>query len=126
LISERPTVFNFPPVVTPLTARGMHQDLLSALRDHRRVVLLDLSGRDMLNDKDIDLLLDCLACAAGRDVTVVLVTNSRPVRTILEVARVASLTRICDSLDEALADFEAEGSRSSARGPMEVGREMNV
>src|SRR5262249_49577268 len=89
---------------------------------HRSSVTVDLSERTNLNGKDIDLLLDCLACAAGRDGTVVLVTNRRPVRIILEVSRIASLTPVCSLLDEGLENF-GEGQKSPVAEPLRSSRD---
>ena len=114
MTADRPTVLNFPWIAAPATARKLKRDLREAMRDYRNVLVLDLSGRDRLNDKDIDLLLVCLACAAGRDVTVVLVAGSRSVRIILEVTRIASLVPVCDSVDEALKCRVVDGVRSTS------------
>jgi len=113
-------------IAAPATARKLKRDLLEAMREYKNVLVMDLSGRDRLNDKDIDLLLDCLGCAAGRDVTVVLVAGSRSVRIILEVARIASLVPVCDSLDEAVKCRIVDGVRSTSETQIQPDTGMNA
>jgi hypothetical protein len=67
-----------------------------------------------LNHEDIDLLLECVAQAAGRDTKVLFVAGSRVNRVLLEVTRISSLVPVFDSVKEALAcprvDAENDGA----------------
>jgi hypothetical protein len=70
-------------------------------------VVLDLTGHCTLDHEDVELLLECVAQATGRDTELVLVAGSRALRIVLEVVRITSLVRVFDCLTEALAGPEA-------------------
>jgi len=87
--TEAPVVFDFPCGASPSILRVARREL----RTLRSVssVILNLAGCNSLNARDIDLLLECLASAVGRDTQVILVAGSRSIRVLLEVTRIASL-----------------------------------
>jgi hypothetical protein len=83
--------------------RGLRKDLLIALRVSGSPVIVDLSSCGTLRHEDIDLLLECVAQAAGREAKVLFVAGSRVNRVLLEVTRISSLVPVFNSVDEALA-----------------------
>jgi hypothetical protein len=83
--------------------RGLRKDLLIALRVSGSPVIVDFSSCGTLNHEDIDLLLECVAQAAGRDTKVLFVAGSRVNRVLLEVTRISSLVPVFNSVREALA-----------------------
>jgi len=83
--------------------RGLRKDLLIALRVSGSPVIVDLSSCGTLGHEDIDLLLECVAQAAGRDTKVLFVAGSRVNRVLLEVTRISSLVPVFNSVREALA-----------------------
>jgi anti-anti-sigma regulatory factor len=101
------TVLSFPCPLTANRRRLLRDYLQKALRSSEFPVIVDLSGRRTLDHHDIDLLLDCLERAAGRDTQVSLVAGSDAVRLLLEVTRISSLVNICNSLEEALGHAPA-------------------
>jgi|HubBroStandDraft_6_1064221.scaffolds.fasta_scaffold479669_3 anti-anti-sigma regulatory factor len=98
------TVLHFPSELGFDGRRSLRKDLLGALRVSGSSVIVDLSGRQSLDHDDIDLLLECVAHAAGRDHKLVIVASSRVLRALLEVSRISSVVPICGSAEEALAD----------------------
>ena len=83
---------------------SLRKDFLGALRVTRSpLVILDLCDSCTLNQEDVDLLLECLAHVAGRDMQLLLVTSSRVNRVLLDVTRIASLVPVFNSLEQALA-----------------------
>lgn len=99
---DEPKVMSFPCGGNPSTLRLLRRNLLRTLVSGASVIL-DFSGCSSLNAGDIDLLLQCLAHVAGRDTQIAVVTGSRSIRVLLEVTRIASLTPVYDSIEEALA-----------------------
>lgn len=85
------------------SARRLRKDLLAALRVSSSPVIVDVSGCRSLNQEDIDLLLDCVAEAAGRDTQVLFVAGSLPNRVLLDITRISSVAPVFNSLSEALA-----------------------
>ncbi len=83
--------------------RGLRKDLLVALRVSGSPVIVDFSSCGTLGHADIDLLLECVAQAAGRDTKVLFVAGSRVNRVLLEVTRISSLVPVFNSVREALA-----------------------
>jgi hypothetical protein len=83
--------------------RGLRKDLLIALRVSGSPVIVDFSSCGTLNHADIDLLLECVAQAAGRETKVLFVAGSRANRVLLEVTRISSLVPVFNSVREALA-----------------------
>jgi hypothetical protein len=83
--------------------RGLRKDLLIALRVSGSPVIVDFSSCSTLNHADIDLLLECVAQAAGRETKVLFVAGSRVNRVLLEVTRISSLVPVFNSVREALA-----------------------
>jgi len=81
--------------------RALRKELLSALRVSGCAVIVDLSKRKSLDHLDIDLLLECAACVAGRDAKLIFVAGSPTVRALLEVSRIASVVPVCDTTEEA-------------------------
>jgi hypothetical protein len=83
-------------------------------------VIVDVSGCYSLNQEDIDLLLDCVAQAAGRDTKVLFVAGAPANRVLLEVTRISSVAPVFNSVTEALAypqmpaENEAAGSDANA------------
>jgi hypothetical protein len=65
--------------------------------------MVDLSHCSSLNHDDIDLLLDCVARATGRDTELLLVAGSRVNRVLLEVTRISKVVPVFNSVEEALA-----------------------
>ena len=97
------TVLPFPCTSSFADRRALRRDLLSALRVSGSPVIVDFSDCRSLNHEDIDLLLECVAQATGRDTKVLFVAGSRANRVLLEVTRISSLVPVFDSLQEALA-----------------------
>jgi hypothetical protein len=97
------TVLPFPCASRLADRRGLRKDLLTALRVSGSPVIVDFSDCRTLNYQDIDLLLECVAEAAGRDTKVLFVAGSRVNRVLLEVTRISSLVPVFDSIREALA-----------------------
>jgi hypothetical protein len=81
---------------------SQRRGLLSALRVANSPVVVDLSGCPSLNHEDIDLLLECMAQVAGRDIQVIFVAGSPANRVLLEVTRIPSLVPVFNSVKEAL------------------------
>jgi len=98
--------------------RGLRKDLLIALRVSGSPVIVDLSSCDTLAHADIDLLLECVAQAAGRETKVLFVAGSRVNRVLLEVTRISSLVPVFNSVQEALAypQMAAENDVEVLRG----------
>lgn len=97
------TLLPFPCTSSFADRRALRRDLLSALRVSGSPVIVDFSGCLTLNHEDIDLLLECVAQATGRDAKVLFVAGSRANRVLLEVTRISSLVAVFDSVKEALA-----------------------
>jgi anti-anti-sigma regulatory factor len=95
-------VVNFPGDIGSEGRRALRKDLLSQLRVSGCSVIVDLSRRQSLDHNDIDLLLECAACVAGRDAKLIFVAGSPTLRALLEVSRIASVVPVCDSTEEAL------------------------
>lgn len=94
-------VLNFPCDLKSEGRRALRRGLLSALRASGCAVIVDLSCRQSLDHNDIDLLLECAACVAGRDAKLIFVAGSPAVRALLEVSRIASVVPVCTSTEEA-------------------------
>jgi hypothetical protein len=94
-------VLNFPADLGSEGRRALRKELLSALRVSGCAVIVDLSTRQSLDHHDIDLLLECAACVAGRDAKLIFVAGSPTIRALLEVSRIASVVPVCDSIKEA-------------------------
>ena len=101
------TVLPFPSASRPVLRRGQRKDLLNAIRVPGSGVVVDLSDCATLNHEDMDLLLECVAQVAGRDTEVVFVAGTRSNRVLLEITRIASLVKVCNSIEEALAYRES-------------------
>lgn len=97
------TVLPFPCASSLPDRRTLRKDLLIALRASGSPVIVDFSDCLTLNYQDIDLLLECVAQAAGRDTKVLFVAGSRVNRVLLEVTRISSLVPVFNSVKEALA-----------------------
>lgn len=83
--------------------RELQKELVRALRTSELPVVVDLSECRTLDHQDIDTLLDCVEQGAGRDTPLFFAATSPAVRLLLEVTRIASLVRVFDTLEEALA-----------------------
>jgi len=94
-------VMNFPGDLGSEGRRALRKELLGALRVSGCAVIVDLSERQLLDHHDVDLLLECAACVAGRDAKLIFVAGSPALRALLEVSRVASVVPVCDSTEEA-------------------------
>jgi len=94
-------VINFPGGLGSEGRRGVRKELLGALRASGSAVMVDLSSRKSLDHHDIDLLLECAACVAGRDAKLIFVAGSPALRALLEVSRIASVVPVCSSTEEA-------------------------
>ncbi len=97
------TILPFPCSASSGRRRTLQKDLLAALRVSPSPVIVNVSGCYSLNQEDIDLLLDCVAQAAGRDTQVLFVAGSLANRVLLEVTRISSVAPIFNSVTEALA-----------------------
>lgn len=97
------TILPFPSGSSFADRRGLRKGLLIALRVSGSPVIVDFSSCGTLNHEDIDLLLECVAQAAGRDTKVLFVAGSRVNRVLLEVTRISSLVPVFNSVREALA-----------------------
>jgi hypothetical protein len=97
------TILPFPCASSLTNRRALRKDLLIALRASGSPVIVDFSDCNTLNYEDIDLLLECVAQAAGRDTKVLFVAGSRVNRVLLEVTRISSLVPVFNSVKEALA-----------------------
>ncbi|MGD0569206.1 MAG: hypothetical protein ABSA78_12435 [Candidatus Sulfotelmatobacter sp.] len=97
------TILPFPCASSLTDRRTLRKDLLIALRSSGSPVIVDFSDCRTLNSEDIDLLLECVAQAAGRAAKVLFVAGSRVNRVLLEVTRISSLVPIFNSVEEALA-----------------------
>jgi hypothetical protein len=96
-------ILPFPCASNFTDRRALRKDLLVALRVSGPPVIVDFSACRTLNYEDIDLLLECVAQAAGRDSKVLFVAGSRVNRVLLEVTRISSLVPVFNSVKEALA-----------------------
>lgn len=101
-MSETLTVLPFPGGSTSGGRSALRRDLLNALRVSESPVIVDLTGRRTLDHDDVDLVLECVAQAVGRDTELVFVAGSREIRILLDIIRVSSLARVVNSLGEAL------------------------
>jgi anti-anti-sigma regulatory factor len=97
------TILPFPCASSLTGRRALRKDLLIALRVSGSPVIVDFSDCRTLNSDDIDLLLECVAQAAGRETKVLFVAGSRVNRVLLEVTRISSLVPVFNSVEEALA-----------------------
>jgi len=97
------TILPFPCASNSGRRRSLRKGLLAALRVSSSPVIVDVSGCCSLNQEDIDLLLDCVAQAAGRDTQVFFVAGSLANRVLLEVTRISSVAQVFNSVTEALA-----------------------
>ena len=109
-MSATPAILSFPAVGLR-SRRALQRNLLNALRTSESPVILDFTGHHTLDHEDIDLILECIAEATGRDTPLELVAGSRAVRIVLDVIRVSSLVQVFDSLEEATAVPEAVTSK---------------
>jgi len=91
------------PCLSSGRRRTLRKDLLGALRVSPSPVIVDVSGCGSLNQEDIDLLLDCVAQAAGRDTQVLFVAGSLANRVLLDITRISSVAQVFNSVTEALA-----------------------
>jgi len=96
-------ILPFPSASSSASRRAQRKDLLSALRVSESPVIVDFSECRSLTFEDIDLLLECLGQAAGRDTQVVFVAGSNANRLLLEVTRISSLAPVFISVEEVLA-----------------------
>lgn len=105
------TILPFPCAISA-GRRALRKNLLRALRVSESRVIVDFSGCHGLNHEDIDLLLECVAQVAGRDVEVLFAAGSRANRVLLEVTRISSLVPVFDSVQEAQDHLQmaAEGN----------------
>jgi anti-anti-sigma regulatory factor len=94
-------VMHFPGDLGSEGRRTLRKDLLGALRTSGCAVIVDLSRRKSLDHHDIDLLLECAACVAGRDAKLIFVAGSPTIRALLEVCRIASVVPVCYSTEDA-------------------------
>ena len=94
-------VMHFPGDLGSEGRRTLRKDLLGALRTSGCAVIVDLSSRKSLDHHDIDLLLECAACVAGRDAKLIFVAGSPTIRALLEVCRIASVVPVCYSTEDA-------------------------
>jgi hypothetical protein len=108
------TILPFPCASSFADRRALRRDLLSALRISGSPVIVDFSECQTLNHEDIDLLLECVGQAAGRDTKVLFVAGTRANRVLLEVTRISSLVPVFDSVKEALAYPRVESENSAA------------
>lgn len=108
-------ILPFPCGTSPALRRAQRKVLLSALRVSGSPVVVDLSGCPELNHEDIDLLLECMAQVAGRDVQMLFVAGSRANRVLLEVTRIPSLVPVFNTIEEALAYPETASVDSANR-----------
>jgi anti-anti-sigma regulatory factor len=97
------TALPFPSTVGASVRRELQKQLAQVLRASEFPVIIDLSDRHNLDHRDIETLLGCLAQAVGRDTQVIFVAGSPAIRILLEVTRIASLTPVFDSMEDALA-----------------------
>jgi len=63
---------------------------------------VDLSDSRALDHEDVNLLLDCVSLAVGRDTQLLLIAGSSDMQVLLDVIRVSSLVPVFQSLKEAL------------------------
>jgi anti-anti-sigma regulatory factor len=96
------TILVFPRSMNSASRRGLRKALLQALRASEAPVIVDLSGCHTLDHEDIDLLLDCVSQAVGRDTQLLLIAGSREIQVLLDVTRISSLVPVIKSLKEAL------------------------
>lgn len=108
------TVLPFPCAASPAGRRALRKGLLSALRGSQAPVIVDFSACRTLNHRDIDLLLECVAQAAGRDPQVFLVAGSTVNRLVLQVTRISSLVPVFNSIEEALAYPQTAAENNAA------------
>ena len=108
------TVLPFPCASGYADRRTLRRDLLSALRVSGSPVIVNFSDCGTLNHEDIDLLLECVGQAAGRDTKVLFVAGSRANRVLLEVTRISSLVPVFESVKEALAYPLVEAENDAA------------
>jgi hypothetical protein len=97
------TVLPFPCGSSFAARRGLGKDLLTSLRASKFPVIVDFSECRTLSHEDIDLMLECVAQAAGRAAKVLFVAGTRVNRVLLEVTRISSLVPVFNSVSEALA-----------------------
>ena len=96
------TTFSFPDSARAGIRRSLRRDLQNALRFSESPVILDLSGHHTLDHQDVELLLDCVAQATGRDTPLFLVAGSRVIHVLLDLIRISSLVPVFDSIEKAV------------------------
>jgi hypothetical protein len=103
-MKARRIILSFPDPPIPAARRRLQRELINALTTSESPVILNLAGRRTLDHDDVDLLLDCVAQAAGRDTQIFIVAGSRALRVLLEVIRISALVPVFNSIEEALSD----------------------
>jgi hypothetical protein len=119
------TILPFPCASSSGRRGALRRDLLAALRVSSSPVIVNVSECCSLNQEDLDLLLDCVAQAAGRDTQLFFVTGSLANRVLLEVTRISSVAPVFNSVTEALAypqmSAESEAKDQPASESQNVG-----
>jgi hypothetical protein len=116
-MKARRTIVSVPDRPIPAARRRLQRELINALTTSDSPVILNLAGRRTLDHDDVDLLLDCVAQAAGRDTQIFIVAGSRAVQVLLEVIRISALVPVFNTIEEALSDSaNATGSSFAENG----------
>ena len=121
--TEAHTILPFPCESSSASRRALRKGFLAALRISGRPVMVDLSDCSTLNHDDIDLLLDCVAHATGRDTELLLVAGSRGNRVLLEVTRISTVVPVFNSVEEAVAHPNSVKSAKEQIAPPPIATE---
>ena len=106
------TILTFPRATSSSGRRALRKRLRNALRTSELPIIVDFSGNRTLDHEDIDLLLDCVSQAAGRDTQLWLSAGSRAIEVLLDVIRISGLVPVFSSLDEAV-EFKSRRETTS-------------
>lgn len=98
-----PLILHLPCGSSFIRRYAFRKDLLRGLRRSELPVVVVVSGRQTLDCADINLLLDCVAQAAGQDTELLMVAGSAVIRILLDVTRVSSLVPVFESTAQAIA-----------------------
>jgi len=124
--TEAGTILPFPCESSSPSRRALRRGFLAALRISGGPVTVDLSHCSSLNHDDIDLLLDCVARATGRDTELLLVAGSRVNRVLLEVTRISAVVPVFNSVEEALAHPNSVNSAKEQIAPPPIATENDA
>lgn len=113
MISNNWTVVEFSRAVTAAGRRLVRKELLDGAR-RSDPLIVDFAGCATLDCQQIELLLEAMSHATGRNAEVLLVAHSRSIQILLDVTRISSLIPVLHSMEEMVRHFESVANGRSA------------